>query len=290
MIATPDLAIVLRTVAYEERHRIVTALTEKHGKISALARNAVQSRRFGGALDLFVAAEWSLVERPGADLFRVEGAVVKRDFANIQKDFDRLSLASAMNELILKIAPEREVCADLFQLHANALALLDTLPKIEGLVFAILDAYLAKLLQWSGSQPQLTRCFGCQRDLTTLEESTFVTCLVSRASWICLQCRESSKLHLEEINVKSGALRVSRRALLDFYHSLCEPIRKLPTFWKSSPAEQRGLFEFLELLLVFHLPGFEADPKRANAQGLLSGGVSSLKSLRFLLDDQVHLR
>lgn len=288
MIATSDLAIVLRSVAYEDRHRIVTALTEKHGKITALARNAVQSRRFGGTLDLFVAAEWALVERPGADLFRVESAIVKRDFSKIHRDFDRLSLASAMSELILKIAPEREVCAELFQLHANALALLDELPKIEGLVFAILNGYLAKLLQWSGSQPQLMRCFGCQKELIALEESTFVTCLISRAGWICPECRESSTLHLEEVNVKTGALRVSRRALMDFYHSLREPIRKLPTFWKSPAPEQRGLFEFLEQLLVFHLPGFEADPKKAEAQGLLSGGVSSLKSLRFLLGDQVH--
>ena len=294
MIATSDLAIVLRSVAYEDRHRIVTALTEKHGKISALARNAIQSRRFGGALDLFVAAEWALVERPGADLFRVEGAVVKRDFSKIHKDFERLSLASVMNELILKIAPEREVCTELFQLHANALALLDELPKIEGLVLAILNGYLAKILQWSGSQPQLTRCFGCERDLTTLAESDFVTCLVSRAGWVCPQCRETSRFHLEEINIKTGALRVSRRALVDFYNSLREPIRKLPQFWKSPPTEQRALFEFLEQLLVFHLPGFEAEHANAQnktgQQGPLLGGVSSLKSLRFLLNDPVHLR
>lgn len=284
MIATSDLAIVLRSVAYEDRHRIVTALTEKHGKITALARNAVQSRRFGGALDLFVAAEWALVERPGADLFRVESAIVKRDFAKILRDFDRLSLGSVMSELILKIAPEREVCLELFQLHVNALALLEELPKIEGLIFAILNGYLAKILQWSGSQPQLMRCFGCQRDLQSLEETAFVTCLVSRAGWICSQCRESSTLHLEEVNAKTGALRVSRRALVDFYNSLREPIRKLPTFWQSPSAEQRGLFEFLEQLLVFHLPGFEVDTRKADGKVHCSSGISNLKSLRFLLN------
>jgi len=50
-----DLAIVLRAVPYEERHRIVTALTEHHGKITGMAKNAIQSRRFGGCLETFTA-------------------------------------------------------------------------------------------------------------------------------------------------------------------------------------------------------------------------------------------
>src|SRR3954447_1857160 len=103
-----DLAIVLRSVPYEDRHRVVTALTENHGKISALARNSIQSRRFGGALDAFVASEWSFVGRVGADLFRVERAVVRRAFEGLRKDFEKLSLASVFGELMIRLAPERE--------------------------------------------------------------------------------------------------------------------------------------------------------------------------------------
>ena len=53
-----DLAIVLRWVPYEERHRVVTALTENHGKISALAlwrsraiASSLRSRAFSAAAD-----------------------------------------------------------------------------------------------------------------------------------------------------------------------------------------------------------------------------------------------
>src|SRR5687768_422160 len=124
-----DLAIVLRTVVFEERHRIVTALTENHGRISALARNSIQSRRFGGSLEPFTAADWRFVEtRPGADLFRLEEANTRRGFENLRKDFERLSMASLFNELMLKLAPEHEPCPDLFRMHANALAVLDEMP------------------------------------------------------------------------------------------------------------------------------------------------------------------
>ena len=47
-------AIVLRVTDYGEADRIVTLLTESHGKVSALARGAKKSRkRFGAALGLF---------------------------------------------------------------------------------------------------------------------------------------------------------------------------------------------------------------------------------------------
>src|SRR5262249_45008753 len=105
-----DLAIVLRWVPYEDRHRVVTALTENHGRISALARNSIQSRRFGGALEPFAASEWHFVERPGAELYRVEEAQIRRGFEDLRKDFDRLSLASLLNEIILKLTHEREPC------------------------------------------------------------------------------------------------------------------------------------------------------------------------------------
>ena len=153
-----DLAIVLRSIAYEERHRIVTALTEQQGVISAMARNAINSRRFGGALELFSASEWMYVEKPGADLHRLEQAQIRRSFEGLRKDFGRLSMASVFSELILRIAPKHEPCPELFRLHSNALACLEETPLIPpqaGGDIALLNGYLTKILQWSGSQPQI---------------------------------------------------------------------------------------------------------------------------------------
>jgi DNA repair protein RecO len=251
-----DLAIVLRAVPYEERHRIVTALTENNGKVSAMARNAVQSRRFGGALDTFAASEWRFVEKPGAELVRLEEAQIRRVFDGIRKDFRRLSLASVFSELMLRLAPEREPCPDLFKLHSNALAVLE---EASGEVpyLALLNGYLAKLLQWNGHQPQLQRCMGCQRSLQELDPDVPLACVVADAGWLCDKCRPR---HLQ-------SFRVSPSAMADFFMSLTRPIRQLPGVLIGEEDQQRQLFAFLEALLVYHVQGFDRTP---------------LKGLRFL--------
>ena len=275
MEQTRDLAIVLRWVPFEERHRIVTGITENHGKISALARNSVQSRRFGGTLDLFTASEWKIVERPGADLFRLEGAELKRSYEGIRKDFNRLALASTWSELMLRAAPEREACPELFRLHSNALAVLEDLPALvkSGTEVALLTAYMAKMLQWAGNQPQVQQCLGCQKPLESLDPHREVTCVVSEAAWLCPTCRDvqtGSMRHVtrrEDQAFEQLFLRVAPVALQDFLLSLTTPIRQIPERFRASPDQLRALFVFLEALFIYHLPGFDRTP---------------LKSLRFL--------
>jgi DNA repair protein RecO len=264
-----DIAITLRSVPYEERHRVVTALTERHGKVSALARNSVQSRRFGGALDVFSAADWSFVERPGANLVRVEEAQVRRSFEGLRADFARLALASVFNELMIKLAPEREPCPELFRLHSNALAFLDE-PHSEADELMLLNGYLAKLLQWSGSQPQLSECRVCGTPLARLEPHHAITCLVADASWVCPDCRVDDTRHLtsrEGGHLRHALLRVTPAALGDFHAALGAPIRQVPSQMRASRAEHLALFDFLEALFEYHVPGFDR---------------ASLKSLRFL--------
>lgn len=273
-----DLAIVLRWVPFEERHRVVTALTEQHGKISALARNSIQSRRFGGALEPFAASEWFFVERRGADLYRVEEAQIRRSFEGLRKNFERLALASVFNELMIRLAPEREPAPDLFRLHSNALAVLEEMPlstsvpgpdsNLEEL--ALLNGYLAKVLQWSGSQPQILGCLSCQTPIDSLEPHLPITCVVSDAGWMCSGCRGREVRHVQDRGGQSfhrTALRVTPAALMDFHMSLTSPIRQIPAQLLAAKPEHRGLFTFLEALLIYHVPGFDQAP---------------IKSLRFL--------
>lgn len=262
-----DLAIVLRSIPYEERHRIITALTESHGVISALARNSIQSRRFGGCLEPFAASLWSFVEKPGAELVRLEEATIRRSYEGLRKDFDRLSMASAMNELVLRAAPKQESAPELFRLHANALAYLEESPTAK---LTLLNGYLAKLLQWSGSQPQLDTCMGCQVPIEQVSPEMSLNCVVADAGWICAQCRVSETRHIRERQGQSfqqSFLRVTPAAIRDFLSGMSLPIRQVPEFSEASRKEHQDLFKFLEALVTYHLPGFDRTP---------------LKSLRFL--------
>jgi DNA repair protein RecO len=262
-----DLAIVLRSIPYEDRHRIVTALTEHHGQISALARNSIQSRRFGGTLEPFVASEWLFVEKPGADLARLDEALIKRSFEGIRKDFERLSLASVFSEFMLRIAPKNEICSDLFRLHSNALAALEELPPMgvesSRSILLLLNGYLAKALQWSGNQPQLQSCHGCQRSLDTLAPEDSVTCLIADAAWMCPNCRVSATAHIKnrgDQGFQAAQIRTTPLAIIDFLMSLVSPIRQIPTHALATREEHVDLFRFIEALFAYHLPGFDQKP------------------------------
>ncbi|MGZ3687241.1 MAG: DNA repair protein RecO [Bdellovibrionota bacterium] len=278
-----DLAIVLRSIPYEERHRIVTALTENHGVITALARNSIQSRRFGGTLEPFCASEWHFTRKPGADMVHLSEAHAKRSYEGLRKDFERLSLASALNETLLKLTLPEEASPELFRLHTNALAALEELPAIDsarGADLAILNGYLAKVLQWSGSQPNLQNCLDCALPMDSLPFHEPVTCLVSEAAWICVSCRSRGTRHIRARadyghSLEDSMIRVAPAAILDFYLSLTMPIKQVPAKMGASREEHRELFRFLEALFVFHIPGFDRQP---------------LKSLRFLdLESSVRL-
>lgn len=274
-----DLAIVLRSLPYEERHRIVTALTEREGQISVMAHNAIQSRRFGGALEPFAAGQWLFTEKPGAELGRLEEAKTLRAFEGIRKDFERLSLASTFNELMLRLAPKRQACPDLFRLHSNALAALDEAEASAQSMepsrfhFSLLNAYLSKLLQWSGSQPRILQCVLCGIHVEKLDEDQRLSCIVPDAGWACPECRSAGSQHIQR-RYEQGAgdfsqtlLTISPRSVLDFHLSLAAPIRQVPGFALGSVEEQKELFRFLEALFIYHIPGFDQRP---------------LKSLRFL--------
>jgi DNA repair protein RecO len=262
MLQKRDLAIVLRSIPFEERHRVVTALTEHHGQISGLARNSIQSRRFGGTLDLFTASEWLFVEKPGAELVRLDEAQIKRSFEGIRNDFERLSLASIFSEFMIRVAPKNEACPDLFRLHSNALATLEELTDNSSNL-KLLNGYLAKLLQWSGNQPQLQRCHDCQKPLNEMNDDSELSCLITDAAWICPHCRSQGTKHISgqgQVGFQTAQIRVSPLAMIDFLMSLVSPIRQIPTHSQASLDDHKKLFSFIEALFVYHLQGFDKKP------------------------------
>ncbi len=270
-----DLALVLRVVPFQERHKIVTALSEQHGLVTAIAKNGIQSRRFGGALEPFAASLWHFTEKEGAEMLFLESAEIRRPFEGLRKDFERLSLASLFNELMLKLAPPRQAAPELFRLHSNALAELDD-ARGSGFEISLLNAYLAKVLFWSGSQPQLEVCLECSRPLVSLRLDEAISCVVADAGWVCSDCRSQQTRHVRK-DLHFGAaetrgfdhalLRVSSAAIQDFQRYLMSPIRQAQSMSQASRQEHLQLFRFLEALCTYHLPGLDRQ---------------SLKSLKFL--------
>lgn len=260
-----DLAIVIKSIQFEERHRIVTAITQNHGVISAMARNAIQSKRFGGSLDLFNASDWVISTKPHSDLVILLESQSRFSFENLKKDYEKLSLASAFTEFLTRVVPQHQPCPEFFQLHANALYGLNEVPRVQGSEIYFLNNYLLKLLQLSGNQPQMGSCLNCSIALESLDPHSSVNCLVAAAGWICPECRSQTQKLVQESRNQGFAqafLRVTPQALREVGQELATPIRKI--LLSNAPVEyltdQRDLFRWIEALFVYHLPGFDQKP------------------------------
>ncbi len=177
------LAITLRSVPFQERHLIVTAITQEQGRVTALAKNAIHSRRFGAALELFAASQWNLTQKPNQEMGFLNEAELKHPYERIRSDMNSFALASTLNEILLKIAQPETASAPLFQLHSNALWAIEENPPAET-GFALLNAYLAKMLQWCGSQPRLLTCLGCSKNLKDLDAQEKLSGIIERAGWL----------------------------------------------------------------------------------------------------------
>jgi DNA repair protein RecO (recombination protein O) len=118
-------ALVLRTVDYRDADRIVTLLTERLGKVSAIARAARRSRkRFAGALEPFAIIE-AEIGFGRNELGTLIQARVLKGYPNILKDLGKMSALAAALELVSRATAERQPEPALFRATGTLFQLLD---------------------------------------------------------------------------------------------------------------------------------------------------------------------
>ncbi len=247
-----ELSFVLRATPFRERDQIVVLLTENKGKIHAIARNSIQSRRFGGCLNLFTASELELdsrsikiSEETDERLVGVQSAQIRQTFSEIAKNFEKMSSASAMNELLLRTIPTHRHAPELFKLYSNSLLALNETATSQG-IFALTNAFILKLTQWLGVQPSVTRCLNCEKSLAEIEDNK-VYAQVSRGGWICSACTPEARDH-----------DLSKDVIFDGYQAILNPIRK--TSFIATQEEHLKLLQYLEQHLLYHVNGLERKP------------------------------
>jgi len=149
-----DQGVVLRTIRLGESDRIVTLVTQAHGKVRAVAKGVRKTKsRFGGRLEptshvsllLYEGRELDLTQAEALDHFRV-----------IREDLDRLARATTMLEAVDQVAQERQPGARLYQMLVGALRALaaHNAPLL-------VPGFFLKLLALEGFQPILDGCASC---------------------------------------------------------------------------------------------------------------------------------
>jgi DNA repair protein RecO (recombination protein O) len=175
------LALVLRVADYGEADRVVTLLTEQHGKISALARGARSSRkRFGAALGLFGCGEATLRER--GDLWLLEDLHSQRGFIRLGQELGRFSHACYACELCQQLCPPHSPEPQIYRLLLELLTLLDQLPITDRPTVEPLRSFELQLLETVGLGLALEQCATCGADLGP---SPFVPFDVPRGGVLC---------------------------------------------------------------------------------------------------------
>ncbi|MEJ7585117.1 MAG: DNA repair protein RecO [Acidimicrobiales bacterium] len=150
-----DHGIVLRTHKLGESDRIVSLMTEDHGKVRAVAKGIRKTRsRFGARLEppSHVAVQFY----EGRELDIVTQAESVDHFRDVRDDLDRLTRAVTMLETVDQLAMEREPNPAMYRMLLGALR---ALAAQDGPL--VVAAFFWKVLALEGFAPLVDECARC---------------------------------------------------------------------------------------------------------------------------------
>src|SRR3990172_7929554 len=108
-----DQGIVLRGIRLGEADRILSVLTQSHGRIRVVAKGVRKMRsRFGARLDAFTHVDLLLYR--GRELDIVTQADIVTRFPRLRRDYAAFTAAAAMADAVERMTPERERNVRLF--------------------------------------------------------------------------------------------------------------------------------------------------------------------------------
>jgi DNA repair protein RecO (recombination protein O) len=173
-------AVLLRSVAFGDADRIVTLLTEAHGKVALIARSAKKStRRFGGALEPCALIEAEIALGKG-EVGRLAQARVVRAFPGILSELGRIDAATAGIELVRETIGEREPDSRLIPALVRLFEVVEHTIDPEPITIA----FTFRVLALTGHAPNVTACGRCGRAVPEGKAALFdarVTSVVCRA-------------------------------------------------------------------------------------------------------------
>jgi len=154
-------AIVLRSWPYGESDKIVTFLTEKHGKITGIAKGAKRSiRRFSNSLEPFSLVNLRFQDRVHGGLAFILASDLQRSFARLSGSLEKITFASYCVEITDGLIGEREESCSIFEHLKTGLSHLDE--NSPSLLYLI--RFELKLLTLAGYQPALDNCRRCGKN------------------------------------------------------------------------------------------------------------------------------
>jgi DNA repair protein RecO (recombination protein O) len=154
-----DTCVVLRVQKLGEADRIITLLSQRHGKIRAVAKGVRRtSSRFGARLEPFGHVDVQFYTGRTLDVI-TQVETVDAFGVGLVDDYARYTAACAVLETADRLtAEEGEPVLRLYMLVVGALRALADRQREAGLV---LDAFLLRAMGFAGWAPAVTECARC---------------------------------------------------------------------------------------------------------------------------------
>ncbi len=180
-----DRGVVLRTIRLGEADRIVTLMTEEHGKVRAVAKGVRRTgSKFGSRLEPF--SHVALLGWQGrGDLDIVNQVEVVDTIRAVREDLDRMTSAMSMLEVVDQVGQERHANPRLYAMLVGALT---ALAERDSAMVA--PAFFLKVLALEGSEPVLDVCVSCGED----DPDQLVAFDLVEGGVLCRSCRRGRSL------------------------------------------------------------------------------------------------
>jgi len=180
-----DRGLVLRTIRLGEADRIVTLMTQNHGKVRAVAKGVRRTTsKFGSRLEPL--SHVALLGWQGrGDLDTINQVEAIDTNRSVREDLDRMSSGLSMLEVVDQVAQERHANPPLYEMSVRAIAAL-----AERNSPMVVPAFFLKVLSLEGSAPLLDMCVSCgEEDATQLVAFDIV-----EGGVLCRSCRRGRPL------------------------------------------------------------------------------------------------
>lgn len=157
-------AIVASFTNYGEKDRIVRLISQDHGKISIMAKNARSPKgKNAGVFDIGNQLQISVSAPKQGDIWKLHEVELQEGFGQIHKDIQKLAIMIYCCEVIDHLSLTEEPSPRLYGLLENSLKLLEKIPTPQN-SFHI--AFASKALSFAGLQPNLKTCIHCSKPIS----------------------------------------------------------------------------------------------------------------------------
>lgn len=143
---TTARAIILRSVDFQESSKIVTVLSNQHGKMALIARGAKKPKnKLAGVIETGNILDVVYYYKASREVQTLSEASISYQSLSFRKDFGKASVLFATLELISQLVHEHEESHELFEFTESLIKWLGEQKTVHASVFAYTQLRLATL-------------------------------------------------------------------------------------------------------------------------------------------------